>query len=55
MLKNNLYSGQMNLRDLRKLFSLLCQGGEEQTVPFPNLPLPTGIGMLSLRIRVQIN
>lgn len=55
MLKNNLYSGQKNLWDSEKLFSLLHRGGEKQTAPFPNLPLPTGIAMLSLRTGVQIN
>lgn len=32
MLKNNLYSGQKNLWDSGKLFSLFCQGGEKQTI-----------------------
>lgn len=33
----------------------LCQGGEKQTAQFPNLFLPRGIAMLSLRSGVQIN
>lgn len=42
MLKNNLYSGQKNLWDSGKLFSLFCQGGEKQTILFPNLPFAYG-------------
>lgn len=55
MLKNNLYSGQKNLWDSGKLFSIFCQGGEKQTTLIPNLPLPTGIAVLSLKTGVQIN